>query len=772
MPEQIGRYEIRRELGRGGMATVYLAFDPRFRRQVAVKVLPRQFTHDPRFLSLFQQEAQTIASLEHPAIVPVHDFGEHDDAPFLVMRYMAGGSLRDRLSGEPLPLDQITGALDRLAPALDLAHERGVVHRDIKPSNILFDDAGNPYLADFGIARLAEATQTVSVIGTPAYNSPEQVEGKVKLDGRSDIYAVGVMLFELLTGKQPYQAETPTGQMMAHVLEPVPNVLEANPDLPDWTQAVIAKAMAKDRDERFQTTADLAAAMHNPDLVASATAEPVTPAETSAPIVAAAAAETAAATAADEASSSDEAPPDLPAAEETAPVAAADGVSAQTTPPAATEGIPRNWLYIAGGALAVALLLFGIWAIFFRDGDQGDTGEPALVDAAATETAAAIAVEHEEPTDEPTDEPTRTRTPTRTLAEEPPPVTASFTAAEGDVTVINDGEETSASPDTIITDGSQITTGRNSMIEFMLEDGSSIQLGESTILEVRELATDITDDTQENVLVLHQGDILLRQPDPGNKLVLYDDLDNLIGSLQAVDSSSALLPARMKPVRSSARRQAQEAADEAVMAINLNTASDGVRISCFAGLCTAGEDLILRVGEEILINREEDKLVSRQAITKDSDSYIYWQKTCDCLPEESIATATPTPTKVPPTATTVPPTATSAPPTAAPTATTGLEFSVRITGITLQDGHYIVSYETAGYTEQLPGRHVHFFFDTVPESQAGVPGGGPWILYGGPRPFTQYGEGDRPGGATAMCALVANSDHSIIPGTGNCFSLP
>ena len=161
------------------MATVYLAFDPRFRRQVAVKVLPRQFTHDPRFLSLFQQEAQTIASLEHPAIVPVHDFGEHDDAPFLVMRYMAGGSLRDRLSGEPLPLDQITGALDRLAPALDLAHERGVVHRDIKPSNILFDDAGNPYLADFGIARLAEATQTVSVIGTPAYNSPEQVEGKV-----------------------------------------------------------------------------------------------------------------------------------------------------------------------------------------------------------------------------------------------------------------------------------------------------------------------------------------------------------------------------------------------------------------------------------------------------------------------------------------------------------------------------------------------------------------------------------------------------------------
>jgi hypothetical protein len=176
------------------------------------------------------------------------------------------------------------------------------------------------------------------------------------------------------------------------------------------------------------------------------------------------------------------------------------------------------------------------------------------------------------------------------------------------------------------------------------------------------------------------------------------------------------------------------------------------------------------VGEEILINREEDKLVSRQAITKDSDSYIYWQKTCDCLPEESIATATPT--TVPPTATTAPPTATTAPPTAAPTATFALEFSVHITGITVQNGHYIVSYETFGYTEQLPGRHVHFLFDTVPESEAGVPGSGPWILYGGPRPFTEYTESARPASAAAMCALVANSDHSIIRGTGNCVSLP
>jgi eukaryotic-like serine/threonine-protein kinase len=194
MQEQIGRYEIRRELGRGGMATVYLALDPNIRRQVAIKVLPRQFTHDPKYLARFQQEAETIAALEHPAIVPIYDFGEYNDAPFLVMRYMSGGTLRDRLKGEPLPLDEIAAILQRVAPALDYAHEGGVIHRDLKPANILFDHMGNSYLADFGIARLAEASQTMTMIGTPAYMSPEQVESQVKLDGRSDIYALGVML--------------------------------------------------------------------------------------------------------------------------------------------------------------------------------------------------------------------------------------------------------------------------------------------------------------------------------------------------------------------------------------------------------------------------------------------------------------------------------------------------------------------------------------------------------------------------------------------------
>ena len=226
------------------MATVYLAYDPHFTRQVAIKVLPRQFTHDPKYLARFEQEAKMIATLEHAAIVPVYDFGEYNDAPFLVMRYMAGGTLHDRLGGKPLSLEEIAAMLDRLAPAMDKAHNAGIIHRDLKPANILFDEDGNSYLADFGIARMAEASQTMTIVGTPAYMSPEQVESEVKLDGRSDIYAIGVILYELLTGKQPYTAETPTGQMLMHITKPVPNILEANPDLPPQTQQVIEKAMA------------------------------------------------------------------------------------------------------------------------------------------------------------------------------------------------------------------------------------------------------------------------------------------------------------------------------------------------------------------------------------------------------------------------------------------------------------------------------------------------------------------------------------------------
>jgi len=258
--DRIGRYEIKAELGRGGMATVFHAYDPRFKRDVAVKVLPREFLHDLTFRERFEREAQTIATLEHQAIVPVYDFGEEEGQPYLVMRYMPGGSLADRLAHGALSTQEVTQILTRLAPALDKAHSQGIIHRDLKPANILFDDEGNPYLSDFGIAKLVEATAALTgsaIIGTPAYMSPEQAKGE-EVDGRSDVYGLAVLLFEMLTGDLPYEADTPMGLAVKHITEPVPRILTVKPDLPFEIEAVMNKALAKEPDERFSTAGKMA----------------------------------------------------------------------------------------------------------------------------------------------------------------------------------------------------------------------------------------------------------------------------------------------------------------------------------------------------------------------------------------------------------------------------------------------------------------------------------------------------------------------------------
>ncbi len=286
IPEKINRYEIKRELGRGGMASVYEAYDPQFQRPVAVKLLPREFLHDPEFRARFTREARTIAALEHPAIVPVYDFGEENGQPFLVMRLMTGGSLNDRLAYGPIPIDEAAEILKRIGSALDRAHSQGIIHRDLKPGNILFDHYGDAFLADFGIARITTAgsqlTASGSLVGTPTYMSPEQVYGNKELDGRSDIYALGVILYQMLTGEIPFDADTPARMMMAHVMNPVPHLVDKRPDLAPC-DLVISKAMAKERDDRFSTASDMTSElsaitqkMKQPDLTA-VTPPPVTP---------------------------------------------------------------------------------------------------------------------------------------------------------------------------------------------------------------------------------------------------------------------------------------------------------------------------------------------------------------------------------------------------------------------------------------------------------------------------------------------------------------
>lgn len=264
-PDKVGRYKIKSELGRGGMATVYRAYDPSFDREVAVKVLPREMVHNLVFRVRFKRELKLIASLEHPAIVPVYDVGEEEDGrQYFVMRYMGGASLSDWIKKGALSLQDTAIIIERLASALDYAHSKGIVHRDIKPDNVLFDETNHPYLTDFGIAKLTEtavsATGSGGTMGTPAYVSPEQAQG-AKVDGRADIYGMGVMIYEMLTGNKPYDADSPMSVAVRHITEPIPDILQDRPDLPIEVDTVIRTAMAKDKEDRFPTAVALARAL-------------------------------------------------------------------------------------------------------------------------------------------------------------------------------------------------------------------------------------------------------------------------------------------------------------------------------------------------------------------------------------------------------------------------------------------------------------------------------------------------------------------------------
>ena len=243
--------------GQGGMGTVYRAEQLSPRRIVAVKVLTRPSAGEAS-LAAFRREAETIAHLEHPNILPVYGFGEVNGQPYLVLRYLAGGSVALRLRRGKLELPAVVRWARAVAAALDMAHGRGLVHRDVKPSNILLDEAGNAYLTDFGIAAAMAAAGDETVIGSAAYMSPEQGRGE-PVDRRADIYALAVSVFEMLTGEKPYSAETALGMIVRHINDPIPSARELNPGVPAAVDAVIRRGMAKEPAERPQTAGEFAA---------------------------------------------------------------------------------------------------------------------------------------------------------------------------------------------------------------------------------------------------------------------------------------------------------------------------------------------------------------------------------------------------------------------------------------------------------------------------------------------------------------------------------
>jgi serine/threonine-protein kinase len=403
-PNRIGKYELLSRLGRGGMGEVYKAFDPHLQRYVAIKVLLATSETDSELIERFQREARAVAQLRHPNIVQVFGFDIEGDKPYMVMEYVEGETLAQRMaryhkSGQLLPTDEVIRLLQQLCSAVDYAHKQGMLHRDIKPANVILNRQNDAILTDFGLAKIAGVsglTASGMVVGTPHYMSPEQAQGQ-QLDGRSDVYSLSVMLYELLAGKLPFDADTPVAIIMQHITTTPPPIELANPTVPRSLAQAALVGMAKQPNERFRTAGALGAAiggsLNQPQLVGTQTAQrapgpdlstqtaPAVSGEDLPPTLRAAAAPT---------TPTPQGPPSIPPGFTSTPPKRASRLGKW-----AIVGLIVMLLAISGGILALALgnksgastttntVATTVGAVTFTDSDPSDFTHPADTLAAA-----------------------------------------------------------------------------------------------------------------------------------------------------------------------------------------------------------------------------------------------------------------------------------------------------------------------------------------------------------------------------------------------------
>lgn len=561
-----GRYKIDELLGQGGMSAVYKAYDPNLKRVVAIKLVHSHLSSDPEFVKRFEEEASVVASLRHPNIVQVYDFNSDQGVNYMVMEFVPGETLQDRLkrlnaSQRRMPLEEALKITIDICEALSYAHKRGMVHRDIKPANIMLDVNNQAILMDFGIVKIIGGTMhtvTGAVMGTARYMPPEVVRSE-PADQRSDIYALGITLYEMLSGKPPFEANSAMTVMMMHLNDPIPDIRPLRADLDPQLMPVLMKALAKDRDQRYASTDEFSAAL---------------------------------------------------------------------------KRILFNFEKRAGAA-------------------------------------------HES---EPTVFPAAVPVPSQ------PRVEPEFRAAPSGQ--INPPSKSNPIP--------PVQPDQNTFYDPPVR---AYPAGPNPVTNVQQ--------------PVYQSPIA--QP-PKSKRWMW---------IAGIGGAAFLLII-------------------AVLVVG------GMLLSQLGGGKNPNTTETLSVA---LIDQSGNTAVSTASVV---------EATRTNLPVVVQATATPKNT------------ATQAPTTVLATATpTYPPLYVKINEISLTSSNqYQVAYETFGFTEVLPGQHIHFFFDTVKPENAGMPGSGPWILYGGPRPFTGYSVYQKPKDATQMCVLVANANHSIILESGNCMDLP
>jgi serine/threonine protein kinase len=569
-----GRYQIEGLLGQGGMSSVYKATDPNLKRVVAIKLIHSHLSNDTQFIQRFEEEAAAVASLRHPNIVQVYDFNSDQGVYYMVLEFVPGETLQDRLQRIAgmklkLPIEDAIKFTLNMCDALGYAHQRGMIHRDIKPANIMLDVYGQAILMDFGIVKIIGGTShtaTGAVLGTARYISPEVIRSE-PADQRSDIYSLGITLYEMLSGQAPFQSDSAMTLMMMHLNDPVPDPRSLRTDIPDGLVNILLKSLEKDRTKRYQNVAELAA------------------------------------------------------------------------------DLKREMATLEKGALPES----------------------------------------------------------STLSNLRKPTTAEIVAP----VIINNGAH-----------------------EMQQSLHGVMDINQPTIYDQEKVK--IPPPSAYSATPVPQGQ---------NASQAYNATPAYNNTSQGYNPPSAQYPAipAAGPVKK-----------DNTLLLLLGLA--GGFIFIFIIVAIAGFYYVSRnfnIAAPPLTT--PTSLVSATPVIASTDGAAV----VVVIPSETptlVPSDTPTPT--------LEPTATYPP------------LYVLINSISLNGNQYVVDYETFGYTEKLPGMHIHFFFNTVPPEQAGMPGNGPWVLYGGPRPFTKYRVSQRPAAATQMCALVANSDHSVIADSGNCVDLP
>jgi len=761
-----GRYRIDDILGQGGMSAVYKAYDPNLRRVVAVKLIHAHLADDPKFVVRFEEEATAVAQLRHPNIVQVFDFNHDNDLYYMVQEFVAGETLQERLrrlnkSNRRMPLNEAIGYIINICDAAGYAHNRGLVHRDIKPANIMVDIHGQAILMDFGIVKITggeKHTATGAVVGTALYLAPESIRGETP-DPRSDQYSLGVTLFEAVSGRPPYEADSAMTLMMMHLNDPLPDLRQLRPEVPAALVAVIEKALAKSREDRYASMAEFASALRValatlgsaapaatvadqpgqesqaveaakiasaplPSWVAPAgpASQPARPPQKPAETVQNAAAGAAASAAAQGSSVAGQSAP------QAAPAPAASSTYAADTgtpePGMLATGAPAQprpkWLLWGGiaGAALIVLILIGVALRGF-----GGSNTPPAVPAATTAPAATQAAQAVLPTAEPSATSEATVTPTLALTSPP---SAIPTITQSPTPTIPAGVPFSRINAITINDAGAY------VVDYETFEYTEVVPGQHVHFFFNTVPQEQAGNPGSGPWILYGGPRPFqdyRTTDrPPNATQMCVRVANPDHSIQLDSGNCAILP-------------------------DVNVA-----IPVFADPCLAGPGPAypaqgqLSAGQVLMVTGISADEAWWTVDNPANPGQACWLERGRSEFSGDLST--------------LPMAETPPQPEASPAGP-----SVQIDQISLDDqGRYVVEFTPTGYTPALPGTHMHFYFDIFAADQAGATGNR--LMYGGASPFTGFTQTGLPEGATQICVLVANPDHTVIPESGNCAPLP